>query len=179
MKPEEFCRLFGVCEDDSEWEVTKYTTMDNAWAKTRPDCLLFVAMQPGVLSHRELQLCADQAVQQIRYWLNQKNNDSTSVLDRYLKRKATDAEVENALKSMQFVGRACEDAACQATLVARSAAWAIAGYEGSAQAATIAGARKAIWISITAGASSLSTTSTWIRANTKPNWERARKEGAR
>ena len=59
MKPAEFADLFRACKDGREWAVANCATMGDVWAKARPDWLVWIATQPGVIDDATLERFAE------------------------------------------------------------------------------------------------------------------------
>lgn len=164
MKPAEFCDIFRACPEGREWAVANCQTMDDAWATARPDWLVWIATRPGVLDDRTLRLFAVWTARQVQHLMTDPRSIAAlDVAERHANGQATDEELDSARGA------------------AWAAAWAAAGAAARDAALVAAGdaARAAAWDSAwaAAGDAARAAQAAWLRANAKPDWERARKIG--
>ena len=132
MSPTEFADLFRACRDGREWAIANCATMDDVWAKARPEWLLWIATRRGVLDDRTLRLFAVWSARQVQHLMtNPRSIGAIDVAERHANGQATDEEMAAARAAARDAARAAARAA---------------------QAA-------------------------WLRANAKPDWDRARKMG--
>lgn len=158
----EFCDRHHACPEGREWALANCRTMQEAWETARPNWVVWIATQHGVLdeaTRRGFGLFAAGRV-------------------RHLRGEATDEELRAARDAEGDAG-----AARAAAWAARAAAWADAGADAgaAAQAAAWAAAWAAEWAaeraaewaaaSAAAAAAEREAQAAWLRENAKPNWE--------
>lgn len=155
MKPSEFADLFRACREGREWAIANCATMDDVWANARPEWLVWIATRLGVLDDRTLRLFAVWSARQVQHLMtDQRSVAALDVAERHANGQATDEELRVARDAAQdAVG--C-GAWCAAWVTSQSP-----GFIGLSVA----------WITSVAGQAM------WLRANAKPDWERARKMG--
>ena len=147
MTIDEFCDNYDACNEGRQWAMENCTSMSEAWAKLKPEWLIWVATQKGVLTDKELRLFAVWSARQVQHLM--KDHRSITALDvaeRHASGQATDEELYAAMDAARAAAWAAARAAARAAAwdAERAAAWAAAG---DAQAA-------------------------WLRANTNPNFKR-------
>jgi len=141
----EFCGLHNACDEGCEWALENCVSMEDAWARLKPDWLILVATRKGVLTDRELRKFAVWSARQVQHLMTDPRSVAAlDVAERHADGLATDAELSAAWA-----------AAGAAADAAGAAAWAA----GAARAA--AGAARAAAADAQAG---------WLRENTKPNF---------
>ena len=58
MNIAEFCDQHDACEEGRKWALANCADMADAWATAKPEWLLWIAVQPGVLTDREIRIFA-------------------------------------------------------------------------------------------------------------------------
>ena len=137
----EFCDRHCACTDGRAWALAHCTTMREAWDTARPDWLIWIACQPGVMTDRDARLFACWAVRQIWPLLaDKRSRAAVEVEERYADGHATKDELDAARAAARDVTGAAAwwAAAWDAT---RAASWAAA--RAAAGAAAWAAARAA------------------------------------
>ena len=157
MTIQEFCGRHGACRAGREWGLSNCQTMDDVWAKARPEWLIWIATRGGVLTDRELRLFAVSSARRVQHLMTDPRSvESLDVAERHATGDATDEELAAA-------GAAAWDAARDAArAAARDAAGAAAG--DAARAAAWAAAGDA------AGDAARAAQADWLRGNTLPNF---------
>lgn len=203
MKPSEFCILVSADKSSHAWLCENYPTMDAAWNDVLfrrkfaafPNNIIWIATRPGVLTDRELRLCAVQAAFQVAHlFTNQLSHLAIDAAARHANGQATDEELkvmrdnheanvirpwEPEVQSLAYITARIpqRDAAHVAayTLKARAldAAWGAAQLAAQACMNSTSSSRRQ-----EAYDNSLAITTEWLRANTKPDWNRAREVNA-
>ena len=140
MTINDFCDLHSACRDGREWALENCETMDEVWAKAKPEWLIWIVTRPGVLTDRELRLFAVWSARQVQHLMTDPRSVAAlDVAERHASGEATDEEL--------------------------AAAWSAAeSAAGSVWSAALSAAESA------AARSALSAQSDWIRANTSPNF---------
>lgn len=157
----EFCGLHNACAGGREWALANCTSMEDAWAKLKPDWLMWVATRKGVLTDRELRKFAVWSARQVQHLTTDPRSVAAlDVAERYADGLATDEELAVAGAAAWAVARAA------ALAVARAAAGDAAGDAARAAALAVAGA--AAWGA--AGGAAGDAQASWLRENTKPNF---------
>ena len=142
MSIEEFCGLHDACDEGRKWALENCASMDDAWARLKPEWLIWVATRKGVLTDRELRKFAVWSARQVQHLMTDPRSVAAlDVAERHADGLATDAEL--------YAARA---AAWAAAGDARDAAWAAADAADAARDA----ARDA--------------QAAWLRENTEPNF---------
>lgn len=191
MKPSEFADMFIECPYVSEWAVANCATMDDVWKTARPDWLVWIATRPGVLDDRTLRRFAVWCARQVQHLMtDQRSLAALDVAERHADGQATDKELAaawDAADAARAARAAAWDAAGYAEWAARAAARAAAldaawDAAGAARAATWYAARAATWYAARAAADAAAwdawdARAAWLRANAKPDWERALQMG--
>jgi hypothetical protein len=153
---EEFCGLHDACVDGRKWALENCVSMEDAWAKLKPQWLLWVATRKGVLTDRELRKFAVWCARQVQHLMTDARSVAAlDVAERHADGLATDAELNAARDA---AGRASWDAAWGVARVAANAALADARYAARAAAEDAAGDAQAAW----------------MRENTKPNFRKTK-----
>ena len=155
MSIEEFCGLHNACAGGREWALANCTSMEDAWAKLKPEWLMWVATRKGVLTDRELRKFAVRCARQVQHLMTDPRSVAAlDVAERHAEGLATDEELNAAW------------AAAWAAWAAALAAWDAArdAARAAARAAAWDAARSAAW-----GAAGYAQAS-WLRENTKPNF---------
>jgi len=147
MSIEEFCGLHDACDECRKWALENCASMEDAWAKLKPDWLIWVASRPGVLTDRELRKFAVWSARQVQHLMTDPRSVAAlDVSERHADGLATDAELNAAWAAASAAARAAARAAAWAAWdAAAAAAWYARDAAGDAQAA-------------------------WLRENTKPNF---------
>jgi hypothetical protein len=159
MSIEEFCGLHDACTDGRRWALENCTSMEDAWAKLKPQWLLWVATRPGVLTDRELRKFAVWCARQVQHLMTDARSVAAlDVAERHAEGLATDEELHAAWAAAD----AAADAAAAAAWAAAWAAARVAAWDAAYAAwdAARAAARVAAWDAQAA----------WLRENTKPNF---------
>ena len=119
MSIEEFCGLHVACKEGRKWALENCVSMEDAWAKLKPEWLIWVATRPGVLTQRELRKFAVWCARQVQHLMTDPRSVAAlDVAERHAEGLATDEELAAA-------GAAAWDAAVDAAGDARDAqaAW--------------------------------------------------------
>jgi hypothetical protein len=161
----EFCAKHGACPEGRNWALANCKDMPGAWAKAKPDWLLWIATRPGVLTDKDARLFACWCVRQVWHLLkDERSKRAVRVAERFAMGKATKEELA-AAKAAAWA--AASDAAWDS---ARAAAWAAAWAAAreaawaAAWAAAREAAREAVWDA--AGDAQ----ATYLRKKCKPNF---------
>ena len=167
MTIQEFCGRHGACREGREWALSNCQTMDDVWAKVRPEWLIWIATRGGVLTDRELRLFAVSSARRVQHLMTDPRSvESLDVAERHANSDATEEELAAARDA---AGAAAWDAAWDAAGdAAGDAAWAAA--RAAAWDAAWAAAGDAAW------AAAGDAQAEWLRANTTPNFQ-AKEEG--
>jgi hypothetical protein len=121
---EEFCYRHNACDEGRRWAMNNCATMQEAWDKCRPGWLIWIAIQPGVLSDRDLRLAAVQIARTVQHLMTDPRSlTALDVAERHASGRATDAELAAAMAAARDAARDAKDAASAA---ARDVAWAAA-----------------------------------------------------
>lgn len=188
---EGFCRKYSACGPGREWALANCATMQECWDKAKPEWVVWIATQTGVLTDRELHEFALWSATQVRHLM--KDERSTHALDvrrRWLDGNATEDEMAAAsAAALAAAGAAALDAADAEELDAALAAsratslatpWAATAWgtaSATAWAAAWAAARDVAWDAARdvawdeAWDEALAAQASWLRENTKPNFE--------
>ena len=97
MTIEEFCKKHLACSEGREWALANCTSMSEAWAKLKPEWMIWVATREGVLTDKELRLFAVWSARQVQHLM--KDHRSIAALDvaeRHASGQATDEELAAA-----------------------------------------------------------------------------------
>jgi len=157
MSIEEFCGLHNACADGRRWAMENCVSMEDAWAKLKPEWLLWVATRKGVLTDRELRKFAAWSARQVQHLMTDPRIVAAlDVAERHAEGLATDAELRAAWVAAGAAARAAWDAAGAAWY----AAWDAAG--DAARDAAAAAAMAAAWDA------ARNAQAAWLRENTKP-----------
>ena len=54
----EFCDKHNACKEGKEWALANCKSMQDTWEKAKPEWVLWIATQVGVLTNKELRLFA-------------------------------------------------------------------------------------------------------------------------
>ena len=96
----EFCATHKACTEGREWAIaTGLTTMSELWQREdmRPEWREWIAIQPDVLTDRELRLYAAICVRQVWHLLtDDRSRHAVEVAERHAMGMASDAEFEAA-----------------------------------------------------------------------------------
>jgi len=175
----EFCDRHDACPEGREWALANCRDMDHAWQTLKPEWLMWVAMQRGVLDDRTLRLFAVWCARQVQHLMTDPRSvAAVDVAERFANGDATAEE----LKVARVAAAAADDAAWAAFVAAlaaadawaAAAAWdaaAAAAWAADAYAAAAARAADAYAAAAAARAEPLKLQAEWLRANAKPNWE--------
>jgi hypothetical protein len=156
MTIKEFCDRHKPCREGREWALANCETMDQVWAKAKPEWTLWVATRPGVLTDRELRLFAVWSARQVQHLMTDPRSVAAlDVAERHANGEATDEELAAARAAAGAAWAAAGEAAGAAWKAARAAAWEAAWEAAWAAARAPAGAAQ----------------SNWLRASTSPRWE--------
>jgi hypothetical protein len=184
MSIEEFCGLHGACADGRDWALANCASLEDAWARLKPEWLIWVGTRKGVLTDRELRKFAVWSARQVQHLTTDPRSVAAlDVAERHAEGLATDEELNAAWAA----ARAARDAALAARDAAGDAAWAAAwaAWDAAAWAAARAArdaalaagdaardagdaardaARAAAW------GAAVDAQASWLRENTKPNF---------
>ena len=181
MSIEEFCGLHDACDEGRKWALENCVSMEDAWAKLKPEWLIWVATRKGVLTDRELRKFAVWSARQVqRLMADPRSVAALDVAERHADGLATDAELNAARDAARDAAWAAarddaRDAECDAAWAAADAAWAAryaaAAARDAARAARYAAvaARDAARAARAADAAR-DAQAVWLRENTKPNF---------
>jgi len=183
----EFADKFGACLEGREWALANCASMDEVWAKAKPEWMLWIATQPGVLTDRELRLFAVWSARQVQHLMTDPRSVAAlDVVERHANGEATDEELAAARALAWSAARAASAAsawsaesalasaarasAWSAGSAARASAWSAA--RSAAWSAWSASAWSAAWSAWTASAWSAASSAqaNWLRDNTSPRW---------
>jgi hypothetical protein len=183
MSIEEFCGLHNACADGRRWAMENCVSMEDAWAKLKPEWLLWVATRKGVLTDRELRKFAAWSARQVQHLMTDPRIVAAlDVAERHAEGLATDAELRAAWVAAGAAARAAWDAAGAAWYAAWDAAGAAAGAAARAAWDAAGAAWYAAWDAAgdaardAAAAAAMAAAwdaarnaqAAWLRENTKP-----------
>jgi hypothetical protein len=175
----EFCERHNACPAGREWAIENCADMAEAWATAQPRWLVWIATRRGVLTNRELRLCAVQAARRVEHLMaDQRSRDAVAVAERHADGLATDEELA-AADSAAYAVYSAAYSAYSAADAAAAAAWsatAIAADAAYVAASAAASAAAYVAVADSAYAASWQATAEWLRENTSPNFT---KEGDR
>jgi len=158
MTIEQFCKKYGACEPGQTWALANCKTMQEAWdTAPEPRWVAWIAIQPGVLTDRELRLFACFCARQNWHLLTDpRSRNAVEVAERYAEGNASQEELEAA-------AWAAWSAAWMESLQAAAwAAWSAARAESQREAAA--------WAAEADGTVATQQAE-WLRKNTKPNFD--------
>ena len=123
MTIEEFCNEHCACDPGREWALANCADMNEVWQKAKPEWLIWVAIQPGVLTDRELRLFACWCARQVWHLLtDERSHNAVEVAERFARGEATRDELYDAWDAARTAARtAARDAADAAWTAARDA----------------------------------------------------------
>src|SRR5574343_123727 len=125
--------------------------MQDAWAKLKPDWLVWVATRYGVLSDKELRLFAIFCARSVQHRLtDQRSIDAIDVAEKYAHGEAT---IDDLLMARDAVRAAWSVSAAWAV----RAAWSVSAAREAARGAVDA-------------SSAIDAQAKWLRENTNPNF---------
>ena len=175
---EEFCDAHHACKGGRDWALANCETMQEAWGKAESKNVVWIALQKGVLTDKELRLFAVFCARQNQHLLtDQRSIDAIDVAERYANGNATDDELHSALAAAAAAARAAAyaayaaysaDAAYAAARVADAAyaaSYCAASYFARAARAALAAADAAYSADAARAAQS-----DYLKSNTKPNF---------
>jgi hypothetical protein len=179
MSIEEFCGLHDACDEGRKWALENCVSMEDAWAKLKPEWLIWVATRKGVLTDRELRKFAVWSARQVQHLMTDPRSVAAlDVAERHADGLATDADAAAAADAAWDAAWAAAWAAARAAraaaratarAAARVAAWAAArAASGAASGDDARVAARAA--SGAAGAASGAAQAAWLQENTKPNF---------
>jgi len=175
---EEFCELHNACADGCDWALNNCKSMQECWEKLPDWWLVWVAMQAGVLSNKELRLFAVFCCRQLWHLLTKSGRNAVEVAERYAHGQATDAELTSAYVAAEDAAADALDKAIKdeipydvrrAMLAARSATEQSA-LQAARTTATILLYTISDWQTVK------NNQATWLRANTTPNFAKVNHE---
>lgn len=147
---ESFCDRHGACHDGKKWALENCSTMVDVWGRAKPEWLIWIATQDGVIDDKTIRLFACWCVRQVWHLLDdERSRNAVVASEKYANEEATKKELDIA-----------RDAA-------RAAAWA------SACDAAWASAREAARDAerYAARDAALINQAKWLRENAKPNFK--------
>jgi len=150
--------------DVYRWAEENCTEMQDAWDKLKPSWLIRVALQPGVLSDKELRLFAVHCARSAEHLL--KDERTTKAID-VAELFANDSATENELTEAREGARLVHSETRRPALF--DAAWASCAMEARAAAKH---ASTAAAYAAENGSDNMTSQAKWLRENTKPNFER-------
>jgi hypothetical protein len=137
----EFCDTRHACAAGSEWAITHCTSMQEAWNTAKPEWVIWIAMQPGVLTDCELRRFACWSVRQMiwPFLTDERSRTAVEVAERFADGQATHEELSTARAAAWDAAwyaawDAAGAAAGAAAVSAWDAAWYAAGYAARAAA---------------------------------------------
>ena len=185
----EFLESNNACKEGLIWAVANCKTMQDVWDTARPEWLLWLATQKGVLTESEQRKFACWCVRNVWYLLkDERSKKAVEVSELFAEGKATDKKLAAACDAAGAAAgdaawataRAAGAAARAAAWAAGDAAWAAAG-AATARAAGAA-ARAAACDAAGAAAGDAAWAAAWaaardaqvkyIRENFPPNFKR-------
>lgn len=93
----EFCNLHNACAEGLEWSLANCADMSDAWAKLKPEWLIWVATRKGVLTDKELRLFAVWSARQVQHLMTDARSIAAlDVAERYAHGQATTQELAAA-----------------------------------------------------------------------------------
>ena len=126
-----FCEKHGACSEGREWAIARCKDMNEAWAKAKPDWLIWIATRHGVMTDKDARLFACWCVRQIWHLLtDERSKNAVRVAERFARGKATQEELAAAeaagaaARAAAWAGAAAGAAAWAAAWAAWAAAWA-------------------------------------------------------
>ena len=173
MTVQEFCDFHRACSEGRKWALKNCASMDEAWAKAKPEWVLWIGTRKGVLPDRELRLFAVRCARSVQHLM--KDARSGAAIDgaeRYANGMATDAELaaasaaESAAASAAAWAAAWSAASAAASAAAWAAAWSAArdAARDAAWAAARAAARAAESAAARSAASAAARDAAWAAA---------------
>jgi hypothetical protein len=175
MTISEFCNCHNACQQGREWAMANCADMAGVWATARPQWLMWIATRPGVMTARELRLCAVQAARSVEHLMaDERSRDVIAVAARYADGLATDEEL-TAARAAAHAAYAAAVAYGAASDAASAAAHAAAYHVAAYVAAVVADAASAAYDADDADATADATaaweaTAAWLRENASPNF---------
>jgi len=93
----EFADKFGACLEGREWALANCETMDEVWSTAKPEWLLWIATQPGVLTDRDLRLFAVWSARQVQHLMTDPRSVAAlDVAERHANGEANNEELAAA-----------------------------------------------------------------------------------
>ena len=115
----EFLKRNGACRDGVKWASENCETLQDAWDKAKPEWVVWLATQPGVLTERELHEFGLWCAEQVRHLMT----DPRSIAALDAKRAWLDGEISD--EQLKEVKRAAQTALLELAIDApTSAFWA-------------------------------------------------------
>jgi len=156
---EEFCAKHGACNDGKQWALDNCDSMQSAWDTLKPEWLIWVAIQPDVLTDKELRLFAVFCARSVQHLMTDARSvNAIDVAERHANGEATDEELAAAWDAARAA--ALDAARAAAWDAARDAAW------DAVWDAARAAARAAAWDA------ARDAQVKWLRDNTRPNFNK-------
>jgi hypothetical protein len=104
----EFCDRHGACNDGRQWALDNCDSMQSAWEKLKPEWLIWVAMQPGVLTDKELRLFAVFCARSVQHLItDERSVNAINVAERHANGEATDQELAAAWDAARAAAVGC------------------------------------------------------------------------
>jgi hypothetical protein len=124
---EEFCKRHHACAEGMKWAVNNCSDMKQVWNTAKPEWLIWIATQDGVLTGKELRLFVVWSTRKVQHLMSDHRSiDSLDVAERYANGAATESELASASAeawdAVSVAVRDAERAAASAIFTARSAA---------------------------------------------------------
>ena len=176
MIPAEFADLTGAGWDLRAWAVANCATMDDAWQAARPDWLVWIATQPGVLDDRTLRKFAAWSARRVQHLMDDPRSIAAlDVAERHADGLATDVDLVAARDAAWDASRGITDhlrrrteeyiTASAASITTDDSAIDCAkdAAEAAAEPSALSAARGATWSAVEAAA----------RAAARDVWSRA------
>jgi hypothetical protein len=158
-----FCERHGACYEGREWAVAHCRTMEQVWARAKPEWVVWIATRHGVLTDQKLREFALRCARQVQHLMaDPRSVAALDTVEAYISGRATAEQLSDALEAARSVVRSATRPGA-----ARSATWAAnaARSETARLAATWASAW-AEWEMATAKIKQAQ----WLRENCVPNF---------
>ena len=169
----EFCDKYDACDEGCEWALIHCKDMNEAWQTAKPEWLVWIATQNGVLTDVELRRFAVWSARQVQHLMtDERSVNALDVAERYANGAATDEELAAARAASRAAYAAARAAYAAADAVAAAYAAYAAAYAARAAAADAADAARAAAAdaAYAARAAAADAQAQWLRENTNPNF---------
>ena len=137
----EFCNKHHACEKSKELAMNNCMDMQEAWLTSKPELVIWMCWQSGVLTDKELRLFAVFCARQVEHLItNERSKNAINVAEKFAYGNATNEELASASDAAR--ASASDAARASARAAASDAAWDAA----------------------------MATQSKWLKENTTPNF---------